>query len=196
MAAPALDVITIGRASVDLYGQQVGGRLEDMASVLQGGRRLPGEHRDRHRAPRPAIRPDHPRRRRGDGPLHPRAAARARASRPAGVRTDPDRLTALVILGVRDDEHLPADLRARELRRHGPRRERHRRGLRRLGRRGRRDRHAFLEAERRRGGADEGDPHRARARPARGVRHRLPARTSGASSATAPARRAMSPRAP
>ena len=29
---PALDVITIGRASVDLYGQQVGGRLEDMAS--------------------------------------------------------------------------------------------------------------------------------------------------------------------
>ncbi len=29
---PALDVITIGRSSVDLYGQQVGGRLEDMAS--------------------------------------------------------------------------------------------------------------------------------------------------------------------
>ena len=27
-----LDVITIGRASVDLYGAQVGGRLEDMAS--------------------------------------------------------------------------------------------------------------------------------------------------------------------
>lgn len=27
-----LDVITIGRASVDLYGGQVGGRLEDMAS--------------------------------------------------------------------------------------------------------------------------------------------------------------------
>ena len=27
-----LDVITIGRSSVDLYGQQVGGRLEDMAS--------------------------------------------------------------------------------------------------------------------------------------------------------------------
>ena len=32
MAAPTLDVITIGRSSVDLYGQQVGGRLEDMAS--------------------------------------------------------------------------------------------------------------------------------------------------------------------
>lgn len=27
-----LDVITIGRASVDLYGSQVGGRLEDMGS--------------------------------------------------------------------------------------------------------------------------------------------------------------------
>jgi 5-dehydro-2-deoxygluconokinase len=29
---PKLDVITIGRSSVDLYGAQVGGRLEDMAS--------------------------------------------------------------------------------------------------------------------------------------------------------------------
>ena len=27
-----LDLITIGRSSVDLYGAQVGGRLEDMAS--------------------------------------------------------------------------------------------------------------------------------------------------------------------
>jgi 5-dehydro-2-deoxygluconokinase len=27
-----LDLIAIGRSSVDLYGQQVGGRLEDMAS--------------------------------------------------------------------------------------------------------------------------------------------------------------------
>jgi len=27
-----LDVITIGRAGVDLYGAQIGGRLEDMAS--------------------------------------------------------------------------------------------------------------------------------------------------------------------
>src|SRR6188472_2133821 len=32
MAEPTLDVITIGRSSVDLYGGQVGGRLEDMAS--------------------------------------------------------------------------------------------------------------------------------------------------------------------
>jgi len=27
-----LDLITIGRSSVDLYGAQIGGRLEDMAS--------------------------------------------------------------------------------------------------------------------------------------------------------------------
>ena len=27
-----LDLITIGRSSVDLYGAQVGGRLEDMSS--------------------------------------------------------------------------------------------------------------------------------------------------------------------
>ena len=49
---PALDVITIGRSSVDLYGQQVGGRLEDMASFSKVGRRLPGQHRHRHGAAR------------------------------------------------------------------------------------------------------------------------------------------------
>ncbi|HLJ71127.1 MAG TPA: PfkB family carbohydrate kinase, partial [Roseiarcus sp.] len=32
MTAPILDVICIGRSSIDLYGAQVGGRLEDMAS--------------------------------------------------------------------------------------------------------------------------------------------------------------------
>ena len=30
-----LDVITIGRSSVDLYGMQVGGRLEDMGSFAK-----------------------------------------------------------------------------------------------------------------------------------------------------------------
>ena len=32
---PELDVICIGRSSVDLYGSQVGGRLEDMASFAK-----------------------------------------------------------------------------------------------------------------------------------------------------------------
>ena len=31
----ALDIVTIGRSSVDLYGEQVGGRLEDMASFAK-----------------------------------------------------------------------------------------------------------------------------------------------------------------
>ena len=30
-----LDVITLGRSSVDLYGQQIGGRLEEMASFAK-----------------------------------------------------------------------------------------------------------------------------------------------------------------
>src|SRR5436190_1172889 len=33
--AKTLDVITIGRASVDLYGQQIGSRLEDIASFAK-----------------------------------------------------------------------------------------------------------------------------------------------------------------
>ena len=32
---PGLDVIAIGRASVDLYGQQIGGRLEDMGTFAR-----------------------------------------------------------------------------------------------------------------------------------------------------------------
>jgi 5-dehydro-2-deoxygluconokinase len=34
-AAPALDVITMGRCSVDLYGQQIGSRLEDITSFAK-----------------------------------------------------------------------------------------------------------------------------------------------------------------
>ncbi len=37
-----LDVIAIGRASVDLYGQQIGSRLEDITILRQVGRWLPG----------------------------------------------------------------------------------------------------------------------------------------------------------
>lgn len=35
MAEPKLDVITIGRSSVDLYGQQIGSRLEDIGSFAK-----------------------------------------------------------------------------------------------------------------------------------------------------------------
>ena len=35
MKQASLDLICIGRSSVDLYGQQVGGRLEDMGSFAK-----------------------------------------------------------------------------------------------------------------------------------------------------------------
>jgi 5-dehydro-2-deoxygluconokinase len=35
MAAPSLDLIAIGRSSLDLYGAQIGGRLEDMGSFTK-----------------------------------------------------------------------------------------------------------------------------------------------------------------
>ncbi|KUF08703.1 bifunctional 5-dehydro-2-deoxygluconokinase/5-dehydro-2-deoxyphosphogluconate aldolase [Pseudoponticoccus marisrubri] len=101
-----LDVITIGRAGVDLYGAQVGGRLEDMGSFDKyiGGSptniacgtarlglktalisRVGDEHMGRfilEQLAREGVCTD-------------------------GVRTDPDRLTALVILGIRDQEQFP-----------------------------------------------------------------------------------------
>jgi len=43
VSEPRLDIITIGRSSVDLYGIQVGGRLEDMASFSKAvGARMAG----------------------------------------------------------------------------------------------------------------------------------------------------------
>ncbi len=105
-ATKNLDVICIGRSSVDLYGEQVGGRLEDMASFAKyvggsptntaiGAARLglkPGlitavgdEHMGRFIAETAA----------GEGVDI------------AGVKIDPHRLTALVILGIRDKETFP-----------------------------------------------------------------------------------------
>ena len=101
-----LDVITIGRSSVDLYGAQVGGRLEDMGSFQKylGGSptnmatctarlglksalitRVGDEHMGRF------IREE---------------LAREGVDT-AGVVTDPERLTALVLLGIRDDKQFP-----------------------------------------------------------------------------------------
>lgn len=101
-----LDVITIGRSSVDLYGAQIGGRLEDMASFQKyiGGSptnmaagtarlglksglitRVGNEHMGRF------IREELER----------------EGVDTQGVKTDPDRLTALVILGIRDEHQFP-----------------------------------------------------------------------------------------
>src|SRR5262245_22003529 len=101
-----LDLVTIGRSSVDLYGQQIGGRLEDMATFAKyvGGSptntavgaarlglrsglvtRVGADHMGRFIREQLEI----------EG---------VDASR---VVSDSQRLTALVILGVRDRSNFP-----------------------------------------------------------------------------------------
>ncbi|MEC8131350.1 MAG: 5-dehydro-2-deoxygluconokinase [Pseudomonadota bacterium] len=106
MREPALDVICIGRSSVDLYGGQVGGRLEDMSGFSKyiGGSptnisvgcarlglksalvtRVGDEHMGRFI----------------------RETLDGEGVETSHVITDPARLTALVILGIRDNEQFP-----------------------------------------------------------------------------------------
>ena len=106
MTARALDVICIGRAGVDFYGEQVGGRLEDMNSFAKyvGGSptntaigaarlglkaalitRVGDEHMGRFI----------------------RETLLAEGVDVSHVKTDPGRLTALVILGIRNKETFP-----------------------------------------------------------------------------------------
>ncbi|MBI1682841.1 bifunctional 5-dehydro-2-deoxygluconokinase/5-dehydro-2-deoxyphosphogluconate aldolase [Caulobacter hibisci] len=104
--AKSLDLITVGRSSVDLYGQQTGGRLEDMASFAKylggsptntaaGGARLGLKTGLLTRV----------------GSDHMGRFIREQLVREgvdvAGVLSDPDRLTALVILGIRDRVNFP-----------------------------------------------------------------------------------------
>ena len=106
MTEPTLDVITIGRSSVDLYGAQVGGRLEDMASfskavggcptnIAIGTARLGLKSGLITRV----------------GDEHMGRFIREQCAREgvdvAGVKTDPTRLTSLVVLGIRDDKTFP-----------------------------------------------------------------------------------------
>ncbi len=105
-ASPTLDVITIGRSSVDLYGQQIGGRLEDMASFAKsvggcpsniaiGTARLGLKSAVLTRV----------------GDEHMGRFIREQMQREGvdtrGIVTDPKRLTALVVLGVRDRHTFP-----------------------------------------------------------------------------------------
>jgi 5-dehydro-2-deoxygluconokinase len=104
--ADALDVICIGRAAVDLYGEQIGGRLEDMRSFAKyiGGSptntaigasrlglraglisRVGDEHNGRF----------------------VRETLQAEGVDVTCLRTDPTRLTALVFLGIRDPDTFP-----------------------------------------------------------------------------------------
>ncbi len=104
--APSLDVITIGRASVDLYGQQIGSRLEDVGSFAKSVGGCPANI---------AI---------GTARLGLRSALLTRVGDEqfgrflreqlaregvalGGLKTDPTRLTALAILSVESDKSFP-----------------------------------------------------------------------------------------
>ena len=103
---PRLDVITIGRSSVDLYGQQIGGRLEDMGSFAKSVGGSPtnmaiGAARLGLKAGLIT--------RVGDEQMGRfiREQLEREGVETRGVVTDRKRLTALVILGVRDDRAFP-----------------------------------------------------------------------------------------
>ena len=104
--AKKIDAVMIGRAGVDLYGEQVGGRLADMGSFAKyiGGSPT-----------NTSI---------GASRLGLRTALITRVGNDAmgefireeldregvftgHVKTDPARLTALVLLGIRDTESFP-----------------------------------------------------------------------------------------
>ena len=102
----ALDLVTLGRAAVDLYGEQTGGRLEDMASfakylggcpanIAVGAARLGLKVGILTR-----VGDDHM----GRFVKETLAAEGVDVSQ---VKTDRDRLTALAILGIRDRETFP-----------------------------------------------------------------------------------------
>jgi 5-dehydro-2-deoxygluconokinase len=101
-----LDVITIGRSSVDLYGAQVGGRLEDMGSFQKyiGGSPTNMAAGTARLGLKSALIT-----RVGDE--HMGRFIREELAREGvdvrGVKTDPARLTALVLLGIRDDKQFP-----------------------------------------------------------------------------------------
>ncbi|MCC0021017.1 MAG: 5-dehydro-2-deoxygluconokinase [Nitratireductor sp.] len=101
-----LDLITIGRSSVDLYGDQIGGRLEDMGSfskyiggsptnIAAGSARLGLKSALITRV--------------GDEHMGRfiREQLNAEGVDTTGVITDRERLTALVILGIRDENTFP-----------------------------------------------------------------------------------------
>ena len=102
----ALDVITVGRCSVDLYGQQIGSRLEDIASFAKSVGGCPSNI---------AI---------GTARLGLKSAfitrvgdeqmgryVREQMAREGvatdGITTDPQRLTSLVLLSVENDKTFP-----------------------------------------------------------------------------------------
>ncbi len=101
-----LDVISIGRSSVDLYGGQVGGRLEDMRTFRKyiGGSPTNAAAGAARLGLKSAVIT-----RVGDEHMGRfiREQLAAEGVDVRGVITDPERLTALVLLGIRDQERFP-----------------------------------------------------------------------------------------
>ena len=101
-----LDLITIGRSSVDLYGDQIGGRLEDMGSFSKyiGGSPTNIAAGTARLGLKSAVIT-------GVGDEHMGRYIVEELTREGvdvrGVKIDPERLTALVILGIRDQEQFP-----------------------------------------------------------------------------------------
>ncbi len=106
MPARRLDLITIGRAAVDFYGEQIGSRLEDMtsfakylggcpANIAVGGARLGLDVAVMTRV--------------GDEHMgrFVRETLAAEGVDVSMVKTDPRRLTGLVVLGIKDEKTFP-----------------------------------------------------------------------------------------
>ena len=101
-----IDVVCMGRAAVDLYGEQIGGRLEDMRSFAKylGGSPANTAVGVARLGLRPAMLT-----RVGDehNGRFVRERLAAEGVDVSHVRTDAKRLTALVVLGIRDRETFP-----------------------------------------------------------------------------------------
>lgn len=101
-----LDLITIGRSSVDLYGDQIGGLLEDMASFSKyiGGSPTNMACGTARLGLRSGLIT-------GVGDEHMGRFILEQLAREGvdtgGVKVDPARLTALVLLGIRDKDRFP-----------------------------------------------------------------------------------------
>jgi 5-dehydro-2-deoxygluconokinase len=106
LTRPKLDIIAMGRSSVDLYGQQVGGRLEDMGNFVKavGGSPTNTSVGMARLGLKPGlitrVGDEHMGRFIREQLVHEGVDV-------AGVHTDPARFTALAVLGIRDDKNFP-----------------------------------------------------------------------------------------
>ena len=101
-----LDVITVGRCSVDLYGQQIGSRLEDVSSFAKSVGGCPSNIAigTARLGLKSAVIT-----RVGDEQMgrYVREQMAREGVATQGITTDPQRLTSLVLLSVENDKTFP-----------------------------------------------------------------------------------------